>query len=92
MRQCLSGEWSSMIKAMVYYKNGGPEVFQLTDVHVHASHGHPSRSAPNGPRMEPWAPDRTATARGRTTAEYRARCRKSCQRPKRFFGCRGEHR
>jgi hypothetical protein len=25
MRQCRSGEWISMTKAMVYYKNGGPE-------------------------------------------------------------------
>ncbi len=36
MRQCLCGEWRSMMKAMVYYKNGGPEVFQWTDVHVPA--------------------------------------------------------
>jgi NADPH2:quinone reductase len=29
-------EWSSMMKAMVYYRNGGPEVFQWTDVDVPA--------------------------------------------------------
>jgi hypothetical protein len=34
MRQGLSGEWSSMMKALVYYKNGGAEVFQWTDVDV----------------------------------------------------------
>jgi hypothetical protein len=36
MRQCLSAEWSSIMKALVYYKNGGPEVFQWTDVDVPA--------------------------------------------------------
>jgi hypothetical protein len=44
MRQCRSGEWSSMMKAMVYYKNGGPEVFQWTDVDVPAWRAGPGTS------------------------------------------------